>query len=181
MYAGLAPHTSPQDGLLFLFSLPPHSHDYRGAEVSPMQTRAGLKATEGQPHRDQPSSHATRPVHSSLGPCPSPGGPWEGWDNVSFLHHPFSSEGCFNFPVDVLRDLGPACLPIWGRGSQPKPEPNARHHPSQQIVSDITAAPLPGDHGNWRPPPPLSTSRTVLMFFLTRGLLCQMNGGERAF
>lgn len=28
--------------------------------------------------------------------------------------------------------------PIWERGNQPTPESNARHHPCQQIVSDIT-------------------------------------------
>lgn len=148
------------------------SQGYRGAELSPHQTKAGLKTTEGQP-----SSHAIRPVHSSLGPCLSPRVLGPLGHCVSSLCHPFRSHRCFSFPADVLRELTPACLPIWGRGRQPTPEPNARHHPCQQIVSDITAAPLPGDHGNWRPPPPLSTPGTVLMFLLTMGLLCWMNGG----
>lgn len=164
-------HSFSPNCYLFLFS-----HDYSGAELSPMQTR-GPAAHQGPALS---SCHKTCPQQLGALSQP-PGRPWEGWDNVSFLCHPFRSDRCFSFPADVLRELGPACLPIWGRGSQPTPEPNARHHRSQQIVSDITAAPLPGDHGNWRPPPPLPTPRTVLMFLLTMGLLCRMNGGEAAF
>lgn len=106
-------HSFSPNCYLFLFS-----HDYSGAELSPMQTR-GPAAHQGPALS---SCHKTCPQQLGALSQP-PGRPWEGWDNVSFLCHPFRSDRCFSFPADVLRELGPARLPIWGRGSQPTPEP----------------------------------------------------------
>lgn len=100
-------HSFSPNCYLLLFS-----QDYSGAELSPMQTR-GPAAHQGPALS---SCHKTCPQQLGALSQP-PGRPWEGWDNVSFLCHPFRSDRCFSFPADVLRELGPACLPIWGEAA----------------------------------------------------------------